>query len=85
MLENRCVQRALNCRSTESLGLGDESRHTRRQIFVVKTWRRKTFDQQSVTTQYQNRIDSRTLTKCAREIPDIRHVVKKCEARNRSQ
>jgi hypothetical protein len=73
MLEYCGIQRPLHGRAAEGFCFGDERGDARCQIFIVETGGSETFDQQSVTSQYQNRIDSRTLTKRAREISDVGH------------
>jgi hypothetical protein len=73
MLEYCRIQRSLDRCPAQRFRLGDERRHSRGQVFVVETWRSEAFYEQSVSTEYQNRIDSRTLAEGAREIPDVRH------------
>ncbi len=73
MLEYCGIEGSLDSRAAEGLCFGDKRGDARSQIFIVETWGSETFDQQSVTSQNQNRIDSRTLAKRAREISDVRH------------
>lgn len=73
MLEYCGIESSLDSCAAECFRFRDECGHTRSQIFIVETRGSETFDQQSVTSQYQNRIDSRTLTKRAREISDVGH------------
>ena len=73
MLEYCRIESSLHGGVAEGFCFRDERGHSRSQILIVETWGSETFDQQSVASQNQNRIDSRTLTKRAREISDVGH------------
>jgi hypothetical protein len=73
MLEYRRVHWSLDCRLAETLGFGHECRNARGEIFVVQPGGGKPFDQQTVFSQYENRVNSWALPKRARKISDVGH------------
>src|SRR5436305_8875631 len=73
VLEDGGVEWTVHRRSTERLSFVNERRNSRGKVLIVEAWSGESFNQESVFAKHQNGVDSRTLSKRAREISYVRH------------
>jgi hypothetical protein len=77
VLHNGGVDLTLERRSSECLCFRHKRGNAGGEIIVVESGSGETFDEKSVFSQYQNCVNSRTLSERAREISDVGHLWEK--------
>ena len=77
MLQNRGVDLSLERRASKRLSLRYQRGDAGGEIIVVESGRCEAFDEQPVLSQYQNCVNSRTLSERAGEISYVGHLWEK--------
>jgi hypothetical protein len=77
VFEDRGIEWTVHRRSPKRFCFVDEGGNTRGQVLVIEAWGGESFDQEAVFPKHQNGINSRTLSKRAREISYVRHLWEK--------